>query len=257
MSPTIPDLCVVKFTKVQLMALPEYQRELLLHLGLAVNDLLFYKRVFLATLYCPLESQAATDANGSHALSALLTLAGKTFEAKEVLNKRFLRLSQEIKTEYLSRLSVESKDALDELNKSVGQNNLLAKIRNSFSFHFYNDPWQQLAPMLESLDNAVMLQLYLGDPDGNTVHHYATECITRALVIELQISPDLATTMNVVKDHLVQVIHLLNVFVNGITEDALKQMFGEYPHAELCRLGSKDYKELPEIHFPPFMAKPV
>jgi hypothetical protein len=85
-----PRLAVVRFTKSQLMRLPKNERELLLRVGLLINDILLYQRLWLMLMYRDPKSALAKEAHAIQSATLLLALVGKTFEAMEVFDRRFL-----------------------------------------------------------------------------------------------------------------------------------------------------------------------
>ena len=59
--PNIPSLTEIRFTKEQLMQLPEEERELLMRVGLVSNDVLLFQRLWAAFIYRVIENRAISQ----------------------------------------------------------------------------------------------------------------------------------------------------------------------------------------------------
>ncbi len=110
--------------------------ELLLRLGLAVNELMLFQRVVGAITNSRPRADAAQDIWLSQLLTALMCSTGKVFEALEVFRRHFL--SSSIGRDLRPMLSQEAQSAIELLSKMGGNNSLLAEVRNLYSFHFHN-----------------------------------------------------------------------------------------------------------------------
>jgi hypothetical protein len=129
------------------MQLTKPELELLLRLGLAVNELLLFQRfVGLITNSRP-RAEAAQDIWLAQLVSALMCSTGKVFEALEVFRKHFLNVP--LGRDLRPRLSQEAQSATEVLCAIGGRNSLLARIRNLYSFHFHNE--KHLSPYLDTL----------------------------------------------------------------------------------------------------------
>jgi hypothetical protein len=135
----------VAFTKQQLTQLTKPELELVLRLGLAVNELLLFQRfVGLITNSRP-RADAAQDIWLAQLVTALMCSTGKVFEALEVFRRHFL--SAPLARDLRPTLSKEAQDAIEVLSAMGRRDYLLANVRNLYSFHFHND--QDLSPYLD------------------------------------------------------------------------------------------------------------
>ena len=141
-----PRIVETRFSKRQLMELPRQERELFLRVGLVLNDLLLFQRLWAAFMYREPRTPLAKQAQAVHAAALLLIIGGKVFEACDIFEKRFL--SSHVGRRYLSRFSRSHKDTVRQLRKRLGANALLAKIRNRFAFHYHKD---DLTPFVERM----------------------------------------------------------------------------------------------------------
>ena len=165
-----PRLIAVRFTKSQLMKLPKKERELLLRVGLIMNDILLYQRLWLMMMYRDPQSALAKEVHAIQSATMLLALVGKTFEAMEVFERRFL--SSEVGRDYLAAFSKPHRNAVDYLKTLRGSGSFFADIRNTYAFHYHDDDF---IPFIEMMADDRVLNAYLGAPDGNTLNSYAAE----------------------------------------------------------------------------------
>jgi hypothetical protein len=172
--PEKPRLVVVRFTKTQFMSLTPLERELLIRVGLGINDLLQFQRLW-AALYFRADppSEATQAAHAVQSTALLLVLIGKLFEAVETTFDKFF-LSSPVAKEYLPLFKPTHKEAVAALKAFRGSNdNLLANIRNGFAFHYHQqDP---LSGYIEPRSDMLPMAIYMGDPDGNTLSAFAAE----------------------------------------------------------------------------------
>jgi hypothetical protein len=168
----------VTFTKAQLLQLTKSELELILRLGLAVNEMFLFQRLVGAITNSRPQAPAAQDIWLSQLIAALMCCTGKVFEALEVFRRHFL--ASPLGRELRPMLSNEAQDAVGLLSRIGGANSLLADVRNLYSFHFHND--EDLSPFLDHLDMNSSLSLYYGLCDANTTHHFAVEPLVTSLM---------------------------------------------------------------------------
>ena len=153
-SPTAIDIRAIRFSKSQLLRLSPALQELFVRLGLAMNDLLFLQRLYLACGNTNPVSEAASHASGSHQTTVFLLLAGKLFEAIGIFEKWFLQ--SPLATQLLPHLEPEQAAAVKALKALCGARGKLAKIRNNFAFHYHDAP---LRPQIEAIQFLRALQV--------------------------------------------------------------------------------------------------
>jgi hypothetical protein len=244
-----PQIVVVRLTKAQLQSLPAPERELLFRMGLVVNDLLLYQRLYLAAIHVAAKSEAAIDAKAVHALNLLLVLAGKVFEGLEVYRKFFA--STPNRRSYCEALDEETLVACKEIDRIRGTSSLLAKLRNSFAFHYHEEP---LSTFLDRLPAEKELKLYLGNPDGNTLHEFAAQPFYESV----QDSTDLADAEDALSKMLDEVLtatKALTAFANGVADHALTTIFGEAIPLEQCTVHPEEYSPIGAAKLAPLMSK--
>jgi hypothetical protein len=231
------------------MKLPAEERELLIRVGLVANDVLLFQRIWAAFIYREPKTSLAIEAQAIQALTVLLIIAGKVFEAVDgVFNKRFL--SSQISREYLARFSKEQKLAFEYLKKLQGANCMLADIRNTHAFHYLNKI--ELSPYVEAMPDDQIHRIYLGDPDGNTMNAFAAHASFMALLkITGETTPPAA--LERLQDELGDTIEALFQWAAGVQLVALKKMLGPKPPMQARRIEEHEYLPQDKIVFPFFM----
>ena len=248
--PKVPRLAEIRFTKAQLMKLPHEERELLLRVGLVVNDVLLFQRLWAAFIYRDPKTPLAVEAQAIQSLTVLLVIVGKVFEACDgVFNKRFL--SSPIGAAYLPKFSEGYKRSVQYLKRLQGANSLLAKIRNTHAFHYLAK--EDLTPSVEALPDDRILSIYLGDPDGNTMNAFAAEASFRLLPkITGENSPTAA--LEKIQDEAGNAIEALFQWAAAVQLVAIKKMLGQKPPMRPRRIEEHEYLPQDKIAFPFFMA---
>jgi hypothetical protein len=153
-----PQLYELVLTKEQLTSLPAADLECLLRLGWATNDLMLFQRLVGSIVNSEPISNVARDVWLVQLTTAIISLAGKTFEALDVFQRFFLKNPMGL--EYREKMSAEGVAALEELRSSIGKNGPLAAVRNQFSFHFHRD--NELSGFLNHLPEMRGCQFTMG-----------------------------------------------------------------------------------------------
>jgi hypothetical protein len=245
-----PRLVAIRFNKRQLLKLPKPERELLLRVGLALNDLALFQRIWASFIYREPKTPLAMEAQAIHSVGALLVLVGKIDEACKVFQKWFL--SSPVGRDYLPHFSARHQTSVTTLKKLLGSDNLLTTIRNSFAFHYHDD---DLSPFIDRLENEAILSMYLGAPDGNSMNTFASEAMFRSL---------LAATGEVTAEAALQriqvfagdIVAALNEWGAAVQIVAIKRMLGGKHRTEECEIAAHEYLPQDQICFPFFMSVP-
>jgi hypothetical protein len=213
------ELTEIFFTKEQLFRLSDEERELVLRLGLVVNELMFFQRVLGSVLVSEPRSDVIKDIWITQVYIALMTLTGKVHEALLILDRFFV--SSTVGRDWQPALKGSAQTALDQLRRSLGKGSLLADVRNSFAFHFHSS--ENLSPHMATLKDDEQLSLYAGMCDANTVHHFALESVVTSLTVKTK-SDSAADAFNKVANEAAAVIRAFQAFVIGCEEIAFEKM---------------------------------
>lgn len=240
------------FTKTQLLRLTKPELELMLRLGLAVNELMLFQRfVGLITNSRP-RAPAAQDIWLSQLISVLMCTTGKVFEALEVFRRHFL--ATPLGRDLRPNLTPEAQIAIDTLAGIGGRDSLLADVRNLYSFHFHND--EDLSPFLEHLDADAPLSLYYGLCDANVLHHFAVEPLLTSLMKTTGSNDGEAAIVRIVGD-IQLATHAFHTFVRGVGEGLMAKMGPLQLNEHLiepCDVGVIDEQRFPTLLTPAFPA---
>jgi len=249
-NPSSIEIFEIRFTQQQLMRISPQLRELFVRLGLSMNDLLFLQRLYLACGNTEAVSEAARSATASHQTSAFLLLVGKLFEAGNIVDKWFL--STTLSRDLTPMMEAEQREAVDALKKLRGTSSVLAKVRNSFAFHYHDEP---LTPHIEAIPASASLGYYVSNPEANTLRYFALEPLLRSLVNTLG-STDPASAMEKFVGLVNETITHFSTFATAIDLFAMREMFGELPTPTECPLDSRDVRARADVVFPPLVSVP-
>jgi hypothetical protein len=238
----------IRFTQQQLMRMSPQLRELFVRLGLSMNDLLFLQRIYLACGNTEPVSEAARAATTSHQTSAFLLLVGKLFEAGNIFDQWFL--STTLGRDLTPKMDAAALASVEALKKLRGTSSALAKVRNSFAFHYHDEP---LNPHIEAIPASAPLTYFLSNPEANTLRHFALEPLLRSLVGTLG-SADPETAMQKFVDLVNETIRHFSTFATVIDTFALEEMFGASPPLTKSAIDSRDFRERTEVDFPPLVS---
>jgi hypothetical protein len=139
----------IPLSKDILLRMESADRTFLLLAGHMLNELNSLHKVFGWCLHNRPTNRASSIeglANGKQAMIYARILAGKLFEAREVLTGAFFhtKLWQRVKP----RLDPIAQEALKEINKYFNNSKTVRTVRNSFAFHYsapkFDLNWRQL-----------------------------------------------------------------------------------------------------------------
>jgi hypothetical protein len=172
----------VDLTKEKLAAMPADERQLLLLLGHAANEINVLQKLILMALQPTPELKFVDHVQAGQVFVLMRTLIGKLHEAWELFVKRFQSAPQ-ISAKYLPKLNTEATTALDGLKKHFGKQSPLTRIRNGFSFH-YHDKEDLVEKSFHDVPDDDSWHFYLSNITGNCFY-YASELVVEAAVIKL------------------------------------------------------------------------
>lgn len=237
----------IVFTKKHLYGIPADERELLIRMGLAMNDLWFLQTLIVAVRQAEAHSEVAQLARSLHLMTILSLLAGKVFEAMEAYRKFFS--SSPVGKRFNETASPEAREARDKLNGLLSDSSVLSHVRNEIAFHY---PTVALSPLLDRIDDRYRFALYLGSNDGNTMHMYAAEAIWQSL--SQKVSPDNPiAALDRLQDEAVAVIKALNAFTNRFAAMLLEKILGPDFAVEDCPIVALDCTKVSDLRLRPLI----
>jgi hypothetical protein len=249
--PVKPRIFAVRFTKAQFMSLSLAERELLIRIGLAQNDLLMMQRLWGALYYRSPTSVAAADAHAVQQVTLLLVLVGKLYEALETFRTGFLSI--ELSRRYLAKFNERQREAVNVLKRALGTSQLIARVRNDFAFHYHKSG--RLSRFMTSWTNDRLLTMYFADPDANTLNAYAAEPFLRALMRRTGRRTPTAALRHI-QNTAAKIIAAHSTFVGAVQLAALRSMFNGNHRPEELDIGEDEYLPHDQFRMPFFAGIP-
>lgn len=240
------ELKELRFRKRQFEVLSGPETELFLRLALAANELMLQRRIVAAILKSEPQHPIVADIWLVQTFTALLTLVGKMHEALTVFDRLFL--GSPLSKHYLDIMSDDGKKAVSDLKFWLGGSNMLALVRNKFSFHFHKD--EPLKPVLDAIDPDMLLSLYFNKWDVNALNHFAAEPFLASLNRSLG-SASTAETLTRLTDAVLPAKNAFLRFYRAFAELILLKMDGLEAHTHV--LTPEDIPPLAAVPFPPLI----
>ena len=166
----------IKLTTQQLSRLPKLERPLFFQLGHVFNEISFLNKLLLLVSNT---NAVGLERKGMAAQSMIVAriFIGKVFEAWLMIERELLKTK--LMPDLDKHLPDEAKQALQNLKKYFGKNNLLSAIRNKFSFHYLSE---HIDEILDTFEDNREFKLIIGNSNANTLHDFAEEIVTFAML---------------------------------------------------------------------------
>ena len=179
------------------------------------------------------------------------TLIGKLNEAWGAIQDGFFH--SKLSISYDSLLQESAARALAELKTYFGKKNLIASVRNNFSFHY---SIQQAGASVPNDTGPEELAIYVHKHVGNSLYQFAEFVMNKALLDS--ISPgDPAWAMDRMLSEMNFVVARMNEFGQGMMIAILDKFVGEDAlHATAEQLELKHVPKLSEVRIPFFIEMP-
>jgi hypothetical protein len=226
----------VRLSKQSLDAMPDGERTLLILLGHATNELNVLVRLIVwsgnANPSSPLEERG----DNTIALFLLRLFSGKLFEVWALMKKAFF--SSKAAKAYEGNLSEEEAAALSSLKKYFGRGTSLGTVRNQYSFHYSPD---RIKASYAAIDPDEELDLYVGETEFDTLHHFADVIVNRAMLNDLNATDHGAALATLRQDSL-DVHSAATAVMTGLMVQLVRQYMG----ATFDDLAAKDIDLTPK-----------
>jgi hypothetical protein len=210
----------IKLTKGQLSSLPENERPLFFQLGHVFNELSFLNKLLYMVSDPELEGVERKGMTVQSMIVARIFI-GKVFESWLMLERQLFNTN--LMLELNSHLPDEAKEALNELKKYFGKNNLLSTIRNKFSFHYLSE---HIEDVLNSTEDEKELSLILGVTGANTLHDYAEQIVSFGMLQKTSEESWQAAMDKIIGD-LIRVSGLLKSFIGHLSASIFHLRLGQ------------------------------
>lgn len=210
----------IEVTKSQLDSIPAPERRLLILVAHAANEINTLSKLF------HFAASAADDGITGHAertqalvLGRLLT--GKIYEFWKLLQVGYF--GSQLSREYQPLLDSESLDAVENLKRYFGRDNLIALVRNKFAFHYSAD---QIDAGYSALVEGDSLDIYLAKHNGNTLFAFA-ETITGRAMLEGIHPGDHDAAFGALIEDTSRAVGFITEVAGGLMDVCIKRNFGK------------------------------
>lgn len=232
-----------KIRKDALLGVPENERSFFLSLAHFANEINALQKLVLWSW--DFSSQNPAVVKGQMALSFMLLklLAGKLKEGNELLRMTFYGSSAS--RDYEPLLSKEAQEALSEIKRYFGRDNLIHQVRKKYAFHYSPDEVAAVLPLVsEDLD------LYI-DSAGrilNNLYDFAEVLANTAMLSG--IDHDTQAAFSKFRKEVISVAEWFTIVSDGLIVQFLKNHFLWDGAASEISLG--DFKPTSSVRLPWF-----
>lgn len=200
--------------------LPEQERKLVLVLGHALNEINVLSKFIRILNNFDSETEILKQTNGCQSLLIVRTLIGKLYEAWNIFKNGYN--SKEIGNKYSSSFNEETRDRLKQLNKYFGRKNLIARVRNEFSFHYELEHYNVQIP---DYFTSEALSIYIGLDAETNFYAYAEYAAAIALqkILSNAYGKNPGEALEDFKQEVQQIIESLNFVSEALLFEIFKQ----------------------------------
>jgi hypothetical protein len=149
----------LSFTKKDMEVLPINEQKLLIKLTHFLNEFNYLNKFALYTMnnWNP-PQQAIKDTQTNLFLFCIKLIAGKAYEGFKILDDNIYKKS--LLNSFKGRISEDSLKNLKEIEEYFTRDNLLGKIRNQYSFHYYPKNFES---SYKKISEDEKMSFYVGD----------------------------------------------------------------------------------------------
>lgn len=158
------------------------ERKLLFALGLALNEISVFAKLIIVAGKPDNENHIEHQMRGGQMFIFLRTFIGKLHEAW-LLYERVIKKDELISKYHLPELAENEFIALGRLKKHFGKDSPITKIRNTFSFHYYDEK-NCMEESFQAVSSSEDFNWYISDATANSFFH-ASELVTINGVIDV------------------------------------------------------------------------
>jgi hypothetical protein len=163
--------------KAKLERIPEIERAFYVHIGHLRHELMFLKKLLELSAKESPENSVLQDVGLSQQFIISRLIAGKVWEGWELMRKAYFSTKLSLAIE--SDLPEDTKQALADLKKYFGKENIIARMRNEFAFHY--DPLR-VRTQLSLVEETDKLKIYIAETED--VFFQLSEIIVGSAMLE-------------------------------------------------------------------------
>lgn len=214
------DVHDIRIPKQQLERLPDAERVLVLQFGHVCNELSFLNKLLI--IASDTTSQGIKkQVMAAQSMVVVRLYVGKVFEAWRMIERDYFasKLCQTLD----AKLGPEGQSALESLKQYFGRTNLLATVRNDFSFHYWSE---HLPDAMKAFPDSHEFHLLLQKTYTNTMHVYAEDLATVGM-LQATGASDAQTAMDNVMGDLIRVGGKMIDFLGNGLAAVLSEFLGK------------------------------
>ena len=169
----------ITLTRVQLDAIPESERRLLVLVAHAANELNVLSKIFHFAANAVVDPSAPLMVQAHNAQAMVLgrVLTGKIYECWVLLSNSFF--GAKLSRTYEPKFGAEASDALEGLKQYFGRNNIVADVRSRHAFHYSA---AEIDAGYRAIIDGDPLDIYLAESNANTLYAFADSIAGRAML---------------------------------------------------------------------------
>lgn len=167
----------ITITRNQLNLLPEKERVFFVQLGHFANEL----SVLIKLLVFSENKSDIEVVKKAYFMQESIVVrlsAGKLFEGWQLLQKNYF--ATKLSKKYDKILPINGQKVLSNLKKYFGTKNVIADIRNNFSFH--NPSFDEVSKQLKAIPNNTEFELFIGEDYASTNYYMAEQIISNTML---------------------------------------------------------------------------
>jgi len=211
----------ISISKERFDLIPMAERLLFIRFGHARDEINSLLRVFLWSSSFDILNEEELNARHAQSLVFARVLTGKLYEAHKMIRNWYLS-NRSIANKYNTLLNDETREALKDLNRYFGSNNLIKDVRKKYAFHYLHDEITKISMKRPTEDELVF---YLC-PDSRNHFYCSSDTIVNDAMLEA-IEPDDKEKAQVrLQEETIKVTKWLLRFLQGYIDIFMKQYFG-------------------------------
>jgi hypothetical protein len=211
----------IKISKEQLQALPDAERVVVLQFGHVCNELSFLNKLLLIVSNGDAEDIEQRVLSAQSMIVTRLYI-GKVFEGWRVVEEAYFK--SQLSKSMDPILTNMGKESLDRLKRYFGRNNLMASIRNNFSFHYLSE---HIPETMDAIGDKTELHFIASALSMNSLYSYSEDIATLGM-LQLTEENDVRAAMNKVIGDLACVGGDMIIFLGDTVATVFFNRFGTY-----------------------------
>lgn len=209
-----------ELTKAQLGQMPEAERNLLVMLAHAANEMNVLSKLFHYCAGNRSEEHVLERAENAQALLMGRLLTGKLYEFWNLLQAGYF--GSTLSRAYNDSISDEGRTAIDAMRRYFGRDNLIARVRNGHAFHY---DIEQIDAGFRTVQDGEPLEVFLSKANANSLYAFA-DTIAGRTMLEAICPGDPARAFSDLISETARAVGWVNVVVGTLMVACLQRNLG-------------------------------